>query len=60
MPKPIVGRHIREGDILYVDIPEEHAKMLRDRFAHRLSEDSPQALQELIEIKRRSNPIWAI
>ena len=60
MPKPIVGRHIREGDILYVDIPEEHAKMLRDRFAHRLSEDSLQALQELIEIKRRSNPIWAI
>ncbi len=60
MPKPIVGRHIREGDILYVDIPEEHAKMLRDRFAHRLSEDSLQALEELIEIKRRSNPIWAI
>jgi len=59
MPKP-VGRHIREGDILYVDIPEEHAKMLRDRFAHRLSEDSLQALEELIEIKRRSNPIWAI
>ncbi|RLI08860.1 translation initiation factor IF-2 [Candidatus Bathyarchaeota archaeon] len=60
MPKPVVGRHIREGDILYVDIPEEHAKMLRDRFAHRLSEDSLQALEELIEIKRRSNPIWAI
>jgi len=60
MPKPVVGRHIREGDILYVDIPEEHAKMLRDRFAHRLSEDSLQTLRELIEIKRRSNPIWAL
>ncbi len=60
MPKPVVGRHIREGDILYVDIPEEHAKMLRDRFAHRLSEDSLQTLRELIEIKRRNNPIWAL
>jgi translation initiation factor 5B len=60
MPKPVVGRHIREGDILYVDIPEEHAKMLRDRFAHRLPEESLQTLQELIEIQRKSNPIWAL
>lgn len=60
MPKPIVGRHIREGDILYVDIPEEHAKMLRDRFPHSLPVDSLQTLQELIEIKRKSNPIWAL
>ncbi|KYH39312.1 MAG: translation initiation factor aIF-2 [Candidatus Bathyarchaeota archaeon B23] len=60
MPRPVVGRHIREGDVLYVDIPEEHAKMLRDRFPHRLSEESLQTLRELIEIKRRSNPIWAL
>jgi len=29
MPQPIVGRHIKERDVLYVDIPERHAKQLR-------------------------------
>ncbi len=60
MPRPIMGRHIKEGDILYVDVPEEHVKMLRDRFSSRLTERALETLKELIEIKRRKDPVWAM
>lgn len=60
MPKPIIGRHIKEGDILYVDIPEEHVKMLRERFSSRLTERALETLKELVEIKRRRDPVWAM
>ncbi|MBS7637525.1 translation initiation factor IF-2 [Candidatus Bathyarchaeota archaeon] len=60
MPKPIIGRHIKEGDILYVDIPEEHVRVLRDRFSSRLTERALETLKELVEIKRRRDPVWAM
>jgi len=60
MPQPVVGRHIKEGDVLYVNVPEDHVKKLRDRFPGRLTEDTLQALGELVEIKRKKDPIWAI
>lgn len=60
MPRPIVGRHIKEGDVLYVDVPEEHVRKLREKFASRLTEDALQALRELVEIKRKKDPLWAI
>jgi len=60
MPQPVVGRHIKEGDVLYVDIPEKHAKTLRTKFADRLTAGSLQALEELIELKRREDVLWAV
>jgi translation initiation factor 5B len=60
MPIPIVGRHIKERDILYVDVPEKDAKLLRQKFVKRLTENGNKALQELIDIKRKRDPLWAI
>jgi translation initiation factor 5B len=60
MPQPIVGRHIKEHDLLYVDIPEKYAKLLRTKFADRLTEGAQTALQELIELKRKTDILWAI
>ncbi len=60
MPKPIIGRHIKEGDILYVDVPEEHVRVLRDRFSSRLTERALETLKELVDIKRRRDPVWAM
>jgi translation initiation factor 5B len=60
MPRPVIGRHIKEGDILYVDVPEEHVRMLRDRFSSRLTERALETLKELVEIKRRKDPVWAM
>lgn len=55
----VVGRDIDEGDILYVDIPEDDARKLLKEFYGELSEDMREVLKEIIEIKRRKNPLWA-
>ena len=60
MPKPVVGRHIKERYLLYVDVPEEHVRKLREKFASRLTESALNALGELVEIKRKKDPMWAI
>ncbi len=59
MEKPVVGRHINEGDILYVKVPESHARTLLSKFQTRLSLDELDALNELVEIMRRRFPLWA-
>lgn len=59
MPQPIVGRHIKERDRLYVDIPEKDAKILRTKFIDRLSESAQEALKELIALKRKKDILWA-
>jgi len=55
--KPVVGRHIDEGDILYVSIPELHAKKL-SKFAGRLSPDELECLDEIVKIMSRKKPFW--
>jgi translation initiation factor 5B len=46
--RPIVGRHFDEGDILYVLVPEQHAKVLLTKFKDRLSIEEIEALNEII------------
>ncbi|MBN1683456.1 translation initiation factor IF-2 [Candidatus Bathyarchaeota archaeon] len=60
MPTPIVGRHIKEKDVLYVDVPEKDVRMLRQKFVTRLTENANKTLEELIQIKRKKDPLWAI
>jgi len=57
--KPVVGRHIHENDILYVKVPEEHAKTLLTKFQDRLSPQELGALNEFVETMRRKSPFWA-
>jgi len=56
--KPIVGRHINEGDILYVSIPELHAKKLLLKFGGRLSPDELECLNEIVKIMSRKKIYW--
>ncbi len=60
MPRPIVGRHIKERDILFVDVPEKHAKLLREKYSQRMTAGAVEVLQELVEIKRKKDILWAI
>jgi translation initiation factor 5B len=60
MPQPIVGRHIKEKDILLVDIPEKDAKTLKTKYTQRITSSAVEALDELIEIKRRKDLLWAV
>ncbi len=59
LDKPVVGRHINEGDVLLVKVPEEHAKALLTRFSDRLSSEELEALNEIVDIMRRQLPFWA-
>ena len=45
--KPTVGRHIFEGDVLYVDVPPQHARVLATKFRDYLS---PRELDLLDEV----------
>ena len=52
-----VGRHIRAEDVLYVDVPEGHA---RDLQKMDLAPDDKMVLEETINIKRKTEPFWAM
>lgn len=54
----IAGKDFEEGDELYVDIPENHYKVLNREFKDKLSEDEFRTLEEFLEIKRRNEPNW--
>jgi len=56
---PTAGRQIKEGDELWVDVPEPDArKMIEEKF---ISGTEMDALTELIEIKKRTvNKYWAL
>ncbi|MHA1707674.1 MAG: translation initiation factor IF-2 [Candidatus Heimdallarchaeaceae archaeon] len=49
---PTVGRQIKEGDILYVDLPEKHAVLLMKKYQEMISSDDVKILEELAEIKK--------
>ncbi len=56
---PTVGRQIKEGDLLHVNIPERHAKILEHELYDSLKADEIEALEAFLAIKRRDNPFWA-
>ncbi len=51
---PTVGRQIREGDTLYIDVPEKHAVLLMVRYKDMISSDDILVLEELAKIKRET------
>ena len=59
LSKTIVGRHIHEGEVFYVRVPEAHAKVLLTKFQDRLTPEEIGALNEFIEIMRLGSPFWA-
>jgi translation initiation factor 5B len=52
-----IGRQIKEGDVLYSDIPEVHIKLLKKV---ELNVDEDEALQKILEIKRREDAFWGM
>jgi translation initiation factor 5B len=59
MDNVTVGRQIHEGDFLYTDIPEDDFKKLKELKKH-LSKMETEVLKEIVEIKRRNNPVWGV
>lgn len=56
----VVGRNIDEGDVVYTDVPERHLKTLMSKFPSELAESDHETIKELIQIKRRENPVWGL
>jgi translation initiation factor 5B len=52
-----LGRQIKEGDVLFIDIPEVHIKLLK---GVELSQDEQEALERTLEIKRRQDAFWGM
>jgi len=52
-----VGRQIKAEDVLYVDVPEGHARAL---LRMDLSTDDRMVLDETVAIKRKEEPFWAM
>jgi translation initiation factor 5B len=58
LDKPIVGRHIFEKDVLYVKVPEPHAKVLQTKLAEKLTPEEQEVLVEYINVMRKKVPFW--
>jgi translation initiation factor 5B len=56
----LFGRDFDEGEILYVNIPEKHYKILISELKPKLSEDELDILREIEDIKRKEDPKWGI
>ena len=55
---PTVGRDIDEEDVLWVDLPENHAKVLEQELREDLPADEREALAQFLEERRTQDPFW--
>jgi translation initiation factor 5B len=55
---PTVGRQIEEGDELWTEIPEKHAKILEQELADEVPADELEALRMYLETHRKRDPFW--
>ncbi|MGQ4556755.1 translation initiation factor IF-2 [Halobellus sp. GM3] len=55
---PTVGRQIDEGDELWIDLPEKHAKILEQELTDDIPADELEALTSYLNKHRKRDPFW--
>jgi translation initiation factor 5B len=55
---PTVGRQIHEGDELWTEIPEKHAKILEQELTEDISADEREVLSMYLDKHRNRDPFW--
>ncbi|MFC7202718.1 translation initiation factor IF-2 [Haloferax namakaokahaiae] len=55
---PTVGRQIGEGDELWIELPEKHAKILEQELRDDIPTDELEALSGYLDKHRRRDPFW--
>ena len=55
---PTVGRQIEEGDELWTELPEKHAKILEQELKDEIPADELEALQGYLDKQRSRDPFW--
>ncbi len=54
-----IGRQLEGDEVLYVEIPEKHAKVIERELLSSFDDETKKAFLEYLEIKRKENPFWA-
>jgi translation initiation factor 5B len=54
-----IGRQLEGDEVLYVEIPEKHAKIIEKELLSSFDDETKKAFLEYLEIKRKENPFWA-
>jgi translation initiation factor 5B len=60
IPEGIVGRNLREDDVLLVDVPSRDASLINRVFKEQLEPHYLQALEEVSRLKKRENPFYGL
>ncbi len=55
---PSIGRQINEEDIFYTDLNSRQAKILIERFYHRLNEEERETFDKILKLKRKTDPAF--
>jgi len=55
---PTVGRDIEEGDTLWTEVPEKHAKILEQELKEEITADEREALSAYLDTRRKRDPFW--
>ena len=55
---PVIGRQINEEDTFYTDLNSRQAKLLIERFNHRLNEEEIEVFKNILGLKRKSDPAY--
>jgi translation initiation factor 5B len=53
-----IGRQIKEDDVFYTLPPPDDAKQYLKQFMHKLNSEEQKVLNEIVEIIRKTNPIY--
>lgn len=56
----VVGRNVKEGQNLYVNVLSSDAYLLRTTLSSMMTEDLSEALEEVGAIKRKTDPYWGL
>ncbi len=55
---PTVGRDIEEGDELWTELPEKHAKILEQELTEEITADERETLKAYLDRRRNKDPFW--
>lgn len=58
LKEPTIGRQINEGDFFYTDLHSRQAKLLSEKFLHRLNDAEKEILDFVIGLKRKEDPAF--
>ncbi|MEM2941264.1 MAG: translation initiation factor IF-2 [Thermoproteota archaeon] len=58
IPEAVVGRNLKEDDVLLVDVPSRDASVINRVFKDQLEPHYLQALEEISDIRKKENPFY--